>query len=74
MISVLKESLLVFVDSLDKPNSNYGGSKKLNNPVSAITERIQDSLPGSELDKIQDTTIRECLGVSMNWTPGNNRI
>jgi hypothetical protein len=27
MISVLKESLLVFVDSLDKPNSNYGGSK-----------------------------------------------
>jgi hypothetical protein len=44
MISVLKESLLVFVDSLDNPNSNYGGSKKLSNPVSEIAERIPDSL------------------------------
>jgi hypothetical protein len=44
MISLLKESLLVFVDSLDKPNSNYGGSKKLNNPVSAIAGRTRDSL------------------------------
>jgi hypothetical protein len=37
MISVLKESLLVLP-------SNHGGSIKLNNPVSGIAERIQDSL------------------------------
>jgi hypothetical protein len=74
MISALKESLLVFVDSLDKPNSNYDGSKKLNNPVFAIAERIQDSLSVPSRTRSQDTTIRECLGVSMDWTAGNNHI
>ena len=66
LVGALKDLLLVFVDPSTKLNSNYAGSKRIEQ------SRLRDSRTqlGQRLRferyEIQDASLQECLSVNMN--------